>query len=140
MDREDGRVPAEEKVMDERAEKEKVARAIMALEGFADAWAAEINLPILIENISSPARLAPHAPDDVRTRFIGRMKDQMSALVLQAFAEGMYRGRIAPFPQSATARKLAAFIFTGHGRPWDQPRYEDLKREARAAGLLEEGR
>jgi len=63
-----------------------------------------------------------------------------AALVTQAFAEGMYRGRIAPFPQSATARKLAAFIFTGHGRPWDQPRYEDLKREARAAGLLEEGR
>jgi hypothetical protein len=65
--------------------------AMSIMEGLADKWSAEVDLPSIIKNAVSPARLSRNAPDDVRERFIGRMEAQIDAIVRQAFIEGSYR-------------------------------------------------
>ncbi len=62
--------------------------SLAAIEGHADAWAERINLNAMIENIASPMQLNRGAPDDVRDAFAKRMKEQMDALIRQAFIEG----------------------------------------------------
>lgn len=69
-------------------DEEKAERALDALEGLADKWAADVRLIDMIENAVSPMRLDKNAPDDMREHFTGRMKDQISAIVRQAWTEG----------------------------------------------------
>lgn len=72
-----------------------IERGMDALEAMADGWAAEINLPAMIENCVSVSRLNRNAPDDVRETFIGRQKAQIDAVIRQAYIEGAYRGYLA---------------------------------------------
>lgn len=76
---------APETSAEERAEADM---CLAAIEGQADAWAARVNLNGMIENIASPMRLNRNAPDEVRESFTKRMKEQMDALMRQAFIEG----------------------------------------------------
>lgn len=63
--------------------------SLAAIEGHADAWAERINLNAMIENALSPMRLTRNAPDAVRAQFTKRMKEQIDAIVRQAFIEGV---------------------------------------------------
>lgn len=70
---------------------EAAAEADMSLafiEGQADAWAERIGLNAMIENIACPMKLNRNVPDDVRESFTKRMKEQIDAMVRQAFIEG----------------------------------------------------
>ena len=63
--------------------------SLAAIEAKADVWAEGINLNGMLENVISPMRLNRDAPDDVRESFIKRMREQMDAIVRQAFIEGV---------------------------------------------------
>ena len=67
---------------------EEADMSLAAIEGHADAWAARINLNAMIENATSPMRLTRRAPNDVREAFAKRMREQIDAIVRQAFIEG----------------------------------------------------
>lgn len=73
---------------DNQSTPEEADMSLAAIEGHADAWAELINLNAMIEHAVSPMRLSRKAPDDVRERFIKRMKEQIDAIVRQAFIEG----------------------------------------------------
>lgn len=77
--------------IDPRLTDERTDRALTIFEARADEWAVEINLPSMVNNVVSPMRLNRSAPDDVRERFTHRMKEQIDAIVKQAFIEGAYR-------------------------------------------------
>jgi hypothetical protein len=59
-----------------------------SIEARADAWAERINLNAMIENALSPTRLSTSVPADIRAQFNKRMKEQVDAIVRQAFIEG----------------------------------------------------
>ena len=63
-------------------------RAIDFVEAQADLWAERVNLAAMIENATSPMRLNRNAPEDVRSHFHKRMREQIDAIVRQAFMEG----------------------------------------------------
>ena len=69
-------------------EKAEADMSLAFVEGQADVWAQRINLNSMIENIASPMRLNRNAPDDVKAKFAKRMKEQMDAIIRQAFIEG----------------------------------------------------
>lgn len=62
--------------------------SLAAIEGHADAWAERINLNAMIENATSPMRLSRRVPDNVRDAFAKQMREQIDAIVRQAFIEG----------------------------------------------------
>lgn len=62
--------------------------SLAVIEGHADAWAERVNLNAMIENTTSPMRLTRTAPDHVREAFAKRMREQIDAIVRQAFIEG----------------------------------------------------
>ena len=68
--------------------KAKADMCLSAIEGYADAWAKRINLNAMIENALSPMRLNQSVPNDVKAAFTKRMKEQVDAIVRQAFLEG----------------------------------------------------
>ena len=61
---------------------------LSVIEGYADAWAKRINLNAMIDNALSPVRLNQGVPNDVKAAFAKRMKEQVDAIVRQAFLEG----------------------------------------------------
>ena len=65
-----------------------VDMCLAGIEGHADAWAERINLNSMIENVASPMRLNRSAPAAVREAFSKRMKEQIDALIRQAYIEG----------------------------------------------------
>lgn len=75
--------------MDEDREDDDMSLAFV--EGQADVWAEQINLNAMIENVTSPMRLNPNVPKEVRESFAKRMREQMDALLRQAFMEGAFR-------------------------------------------------
>lgn len=96
----------------ERCPQNTVDRSLSALEAMADQWSAEVNLPEMIKNALSVARLNRNAPDDVREQFIGRAEAQVHAIVCQAFVEASYRAYCAgadsraPLPRVEGAENL----------------------------------
>jgi hypothetical protein len=82
-------------------------RAWDALEAMADQWSEKVNLNGMTENIVSPMKLSKSAPDDVREGFAKRMREQIDAIVRQAYAEGLYEGRDS---QHSTITHLEAQI------------------------------
>lgn len=68
----------------------KVEHSTAILDSLADQWAAEVNLPAMIKNISSVAMLR-NAPKHVREDFRHRAEVQIDALVRQAYIEATYR-------------------------------------------------
>jgi hypothetical protein len=71
---------------------EKAERQLDHLDVMADAWAEEVNLAMMIENMTSPFDLSRAAPADVVKQFRSRMKEQINAIALQCFVEGAVRG------------------------------------------------
>lgn len=67
---------------------EEADMSLAAIEGYADAWAERINLNAMIENVVNPMKLNRNVPDDVKVSFAKRMREQIDAIVRQAFIEG----------------------------------------------------
>lgn len=72
---------------------EKAERAMSGLEGMADKWAADVGLNDMIDNIASPMNLSPEASINTRQDFAKRMREQIDAIVRQAWIEGAYAAR-----------------------------------------------
>lgn len=70
---------------------EQAERQMDHLDAMADAWADEINLAGVVENITSPFDLSRAAPAEVVKHFRSRMKEQIDAWARQCFVEGAVR-------------------------------------------------
>lgn len=91
-------------------------RAMSGLEGLADAWAAEVDLNAMLDNVVSPMQLDPNAPQSVRDDFTKRMKERADAIVRQAFMEGTYRARIAEDTREGVLEEVERRIAVYHVR------------------------
>lgn len=67
-------------------------KAMASMDILVEQWAAEVDLPSMIKNLTHVNRLHPNAPKDVREDFIRRQGEQFEAIARQAFLEGGLRG------------------------------------------------
>lgn len=80
---------------------DRAERAMQGMEAQADMWAEEVRLVDMVKNATSPARLNPAVPADVRRKMCDRMEAQVDALVRQAFLEGFLRGGLRAMDELA---------------------------------------
>lgn len=116
-------------------------RAMDALEGLSDAWAAEVNLTAMIDNIVSPMGLNKSAPPEVRAEFTARMKTQIDAIVRQAYIEGAYRARIAGAltPKTGMPTRALTDLIKQQLYRWDMDENYSADDVARAILALQTG-
>lgn len=72
-------------------DQQKADYCLSLLEGMADKWSADVDLPSMVRAACSPMDLNSRAPKAVKQRFKSRMEAQIDAIVRQAFIEGAYR-------------------------------------------------
>jgi hypothetical protein len=77
--------------MDHNDPQSRADMQINHLDSMADVWADEVDLISMINNMTSPMKLNPNVPHDVRDQFHKRMKEQIDAICRQSFLEGAER-------------------------------------------------
>ena len=76
---------------DPRDPETRAGMLLNVLDGMADAWAVEVKLHELIGDATIPMKLNLSVPVSVREQFHRRMKEQIDAIVRQAFVEGAHQ-------------------------------------------------